>query len=195
MTLTITAFTDVRSPYAFLAKAEVYRWEDDLGANVEWLPYEIPIKEAHGPAEGRNPRQLRKVKYLYLNARRVGAKQGLTIRGTKRIFDPTPAHVGLLQAKDDGILRPFLDLVFEGVFSREFDPDTPDHVRQALVQLGGDVEAYERRLKNGPDELETLQRRAESYGVFGVPSFVIDGELFWGTDTLPQIRERLEAIA
>ncbi len=193
--ITITVFTDVRSPYAFLAKAEVYRWEDDFGAAVEWLPYEIPIREAFGAAEDRNARQLRKVKYLYRNARRVGAEQGLTICGTKRIFDPTPAHVGLLQARDDGIFRVFQDRVFEGVFRRELDPDDAAQVRAVFETLRGDADAYSRRLENGAAELHAIGQRAEALGVFGVPSFVIDGELFWGTDTQPQIRKRLEAEA
>jgi 2-hydroxychromene-2-carboxylate isomerase len=164
MTMTITAYTDVRSPYTFVAKAEVYQWEEDFGVTVDWWPYAAPLEEVFGPAEGRNERQLRKIKYMYMNVRRVGAAQGLTVRGTKRIFDPTPAHVGLLQARDDGIFRAFHDLVFERVFRRELDPDDPEHA---------------------------IYRRAEAEGVFGVPSFVLDGELFWGTDTLPQIRQRL----
>ena len=191
MTITITAYTDVRSPYTFVAKAEVYQWEDEFGVAVDWWPYAAPLEEVFGPAEGRNQRQLRKIKYMYMNVRRVGAAQGLTIRGTKRIFDPTPAHVGLLQAKDDGVFRPYHDLVFERVFRRELDPDDPAHVRAALAEVGGNVEAWSRRLENGAAELDAIHRRAEAEGVFGVPSFVLDGELFWGTDTLPQIRQRL----
>jgi 2-hydroxychromene-2-carboxylate isomerase len=32
-------------------------------------------------------------------------------------------------------------------------------------------------------------------GVFGVPSFLLDGELFWGREHLPEIREILGAAA
>lgn len=191
MTTTITAYTDLRSPYTFVAKAEVYRWEEDFGAAVDWWPYTTPLEEAFGPAEGRNERQLRKIRYTYMNVRRLGAAQGLTIRGTKRIFDPTPAHVGLLQARDDGVFRAFHDLAFERVFRRELDPDDPAHVRAALAEAGGDVAAWSRRLRNGAAELEAIDRRAEAQGVFGVPSFILDGELFWGTDTLAQIRQKL----
>lgn len=138
---------------------------------------------------------MRKIKYMYMNARRVGAEQGLTVRGTKRIFDPTPAHIGLLQAKDGGALRPFHDDVFERVFLRELDPDDADHVRAALERACADVEAFDRRLPGGGAELATINKRAEDEdGVFGVPSFVLEGELFWGTDTLPQIRKRLQAL-
>ena len=191
MTITITAYTDLRSPYTFVAKAEVYRWEEDFGVAVDWWPYTTPLQEAFGPAEGRDERQLRKIRYTYMNVRRLGAVQGLTIRGTKRIFDPTPAHVGLLQARDDGVFRAFHDLAFERIFRRELDPDDPAHVRAALAEAGGDIDAWSRRLRNGAAELEAIDRRAEAQGVFGVPSFILDGELFWGTDTLAQIRQRL----
>ena len=191
MMTTITAYTDLRSPYTFVAKAEVYRWEEDFGVVVDWWPYTTPLEDAFGPAEGRDGRQLRKIRYAYRNVRRLGAAQGLTIRGTKRIFDPTPAHVGLLQARDDGVFRIFHDLAFERVFRRELDPDDPAHVRAALAEAGGDVDAWSRRLRNGAAELEAIDRRAEAQGVFGVPSFILDGELFWGTDTLAQIRQKL----
>ena len=191
MTVTITAYTDVRSPFTFVAKAEVYRWEEDFGVAVDWWPYTTPLAEAFGPAGGRNDRELRKIKYTYMHVRRIAAPQGLTIRGTKRIFDPTPAHVGLLQAKDDGVFRPFHDLAFERVFRRELDPDDPTHVRAALAEAGGDVDAWSRRLADGAAELDAINRWAEAQGVFGVPSFVLDGELFWGTDTLAFVRQRL----
>ena len=191
MATTITAYTDLRSPYTFVAKAEVYRWEEDFGVVVDWWPYTTPLEDAFGPAEGRDERQLRKIRYAYMNVRRLGAAQGLTIRGTKRIFDPTPAHVGLLQARDDDVFRAFHDLAFERVFRRELDPDDPAHVRAALAEAGGDVDAWSRRLRIGAAELEAIDRRAEAQGVFGVPSFILDGELFWGTDTLAQIRQKL----
>ena len=191
MATTITAYTDLRSPYTFVAKAEVYRWEEDFGVVVDWWPYTTPLEDAFGPAEGRDERQLRKIRYAYMNVRRLGAAQGLTIRGTKRIFDPTPAHVGLLQARDDGVFRIFHDLAFERVFRRELDPDDPAHVRAALAEAGGDVDVWSRRLRNGAAELEAIDRRAEAQGVFGVPSFILAGELFWGTDTLAQIRQKL----
>ncbi len=195
MTLTITAYTDFRSPYTYVAKTEAYSWEADFGVSIDWWPYTTPLQEVFGPADGRNEREFRKIKYMYKNVRRVGAAQGLTIRGTKRIYDPTPAHIGLLQAKDDGVFRAYHDVVFERVFLRELDPDDAEHVRAALRETGANVAAFDKRLPDGADELTTINKRAEDeHGVFGVPSFVLDGELYWGTDTLPQIRNRLEQL-
>ena len=191
MTTRITAYTDIRSPFTFVAKAEIYSWERDFGVSVDWWPYTTPLEAAFGPAIGRDDRQLRKIKYTYMHVRRLGASQGLTIRGTKRIFDPTPAHVALLQARDDGIFRACHDLMFERVFRRELDPDDEEQVGETLRDLGGDVEAWSRRLATGAAELEAINRRAEAEGVFGVPTVVFEDELFWGTDALPFARERL----
>ena len=43
----------------------------------------------------------------------------------------------------------------------------------------------------GRAELVRVCRDAEEKGVFGVPSFIVDGELFWGREHLPDIREML----
>ncbi len=45
----------------------------------------------------------------------------------------------------------------------------------------------------GRRELDAIQQAAEQAGVFGVPSFIVDNELFWGREHLPEIRELLDA--
>jgi len=41
-------------------------------------------------------------------------------------------------------------------------------------------------------EHDRLRSEAEASGVFGVPTFVFDGELFWGGDRIGLLRERLD---
>ena len=42
------------------------------------------------------------------------------------------------------------------------------------------------------DTLRTNTARATSEGVFGVPSFVIDGEIFWGGDSTKMMLDFLK---
>ena len=44
----------------------------------------------------------------------------------------------------------------------------------------------------GGAEHDRLRSEAEASGVFGVPTFVFDGELFWGGDRIGLLRERLD---
>jgi len=43
----------------------------------------------------------------------------------------------------------------------------------------------------GPHEVDRISRAAVETGTFGVPSLVVDGELFRGREHLPDIREML----
>ena len=47
--------------------------------------------------------------------------------------------------------------------------------------------------EEGPAAVRHIQTQAEEDGVFGVPTFVIDGEIFWGREHLPVIEEMLSA--
>ena len=42
------------------------------------------------------------------------------------------------------------------------------------------------------EQLKQDTAAAEAQGIFGVPSFVVDDELYWGHDRMDYVREALE---
>jgi len=46
----------------------------------------------------------------------------------------------------------------------------------------------------GRAELDAIQQRADADEIFGVPIFIIEGEMFWGHDRIPLVKEKLEAM-
>ena len=44
-------------------------------------------------------------------------------------------------------------------------------------------------------QLQAHGAAAIAQGVFGVPTFVVDGQVFWGQDALPMLRSHLEGDA
>ena len=61
-----------------------------------------------------------------------------------------------------------------------------------LTEAGADVGGIADYLVGpGRAEHDAIRAAAEEAGIFGVPSYVVDGELFWGRENLPTIRERL----
>src|SRR5262249_23157586 len=114
--------------------------------------------------------------------------------GPQKIWDSSLAACGMLYAKRQGsvALRRYNDVVFERFWKRELDIEDPDVIRAVLVETGADVTGFSAYAKGeGREELERVCRAAEALGVFGVPSFVVDGELFWGREHLPEIRAML----
>ena len=204
-TVTVTVYIDYKSPYAYLAKDAVYELARDCGVTLDWLPYVLDIPSFLGSArldaegrvveEDRNPHQWRRVKYSYMDCRRQARKRGLTIRGPQKIWDSTLAAAGLLYAKRAGeaVLRRYNDLTFERFWKRELDIEDPAVIAAVLAEAGADAAGFRDDAAAGRREVDRISRAAEEQGVFGVPSFVVDGELFWGREHLPDIRELLAA--
>jgi len=203
---TVTVYTDYKSPYAYLAKDLVYELERDCAVRIDWLPYILDIPSFLGSArldaagrvieENRNAHQWRRVKYSYMDCRRQATKRGLTIRGTQKIWDSTLAACGLLFAKRQGevVLRQYHDITFARFWKCELDIEDAGVIAAVLGEAGADTAGLADYLAGGgPREVDRISRAAEGKGVFGVPSFVVDGELFWGREHLPDIRDILGA--
>jgi 2-hydroxychromene-2-carboxylate isomerase len=200
---TVKLYIDYKSPYAYLAKDLAYDLERDTGAQLDWLPYTLDIRAFLGSArinaagvveeESRNAHQWRRVRYSYMDCRREANHRGLTIRGPKKIFDSSLANIGLLHAKRHGAFRAYNDLLFERFWDRALDIENLDAIAAVLAQAGGcgsDFAAF--AADQGRRELQDIQRQAEAAGVFGVPSFLLDdGDLYWGREHLPRLRELL----
>lgn len=186
-------YIDYKSPYAYLAKDPACELEREFGVEFRWLPYVLRIPDFLGTVEGRNEHQWRRVRYSYMDARRLANRRGLTVRGPQRIFDSALVSIAMLYAERRGAMRRFNDLAFERFWKREFDIEDPAAVRGVLAESGADPAAFaEFAGGEGRAELERICREAEELGVFGVPTFVIDGEIFWGGDRLWMAREKLE---
>ena len=198
---TLTVYSDYKSPYAYLAKDLADELERDFPVRVDWLPYTLDIPSFLGSArldrsgrvveEERNAHQWRRVRYSYMDCRRQARKRGLVIRGPRKIWDSTIASRGMLYAKrqGDAVFRCYHDAVFERFWERELDIEDPGVVAAVLAEAGADMRGFSGYLAGeGGQELERVCRAAEAIGVFGVPTFVLDGELFWGREHLPEIR-------
>ncbi len=193
---TVTIYADYKSPYAYLAKDPAYDLERELDLRLEWLPYTLNIPEFLGTVEGRNAHQWRRIRYSYMDARRLANRRGLTVRGPQKIFDSSLAAIGMLYAQRHDAFRVYNDLVFERFWKRELDIEDREAVRAVLSEAGAPVKGFFDFLDGeGRREHDRICRQAEELGVFGVPTFVIDGELFWGGDRLWMVREKLGAPA
>jgi 2-hydroxychromene-2-carboxylate isomerase len=202
---TIALYIDYKSPYAYLAKDPTYELERETGAKVEWLPYTLDIPAYLGSAsvdaggkvveESRNAHQWRRVKYGYMDCRREANRRGLTIRGPRKIFDSTLANMGMLYAQRHGMFRSYHDRVFERFWKRELDIENPAALAAVLEEFGARSKDFVAFVADeGRRELDRIQREAEASGVFGVPSYLLDdGDLYWGREHLPHIRELLMA--
>jgi 2-hydroxychromene-2-carboxylate isomerase len=189
----IRVYTDYKSPYAYVANKPLFELQKTYDVELEWLPYTLRIAEYLGSVDDRSPHHWRRVRYAYMDARRYANEQGLILKGPKRIYNGTLASVGMLFAQRNGFFLPYHTTVFEMFWSHQLDLDVVAEMSNVIADLGGSADAFERYATGaGPADVDAITKEAESLGVFGVPSMLLDGELFWGGDRIGILARRLE---
>ena len=199
----ITHYFDYKSPYAYLAQADTFQLQEDYDVEIDWLPYTLDIPSFLGSAEvdaagqvlreSRNAHQWRRVRYSYMDCRREANRRGLVIRGPQKIFESSIAHIGMLYAKHRGDFRAYHNVVYEHFWRRELDIENPEVVQRVLKDVGVDTSGFLDYLSGeGRQEHDRLRSAAEEMGVFGVPSYLVNGELFWGNERVIRVQEKLE---
>ena len=191
----IKLYFDYKSPFAYLAKDEAYQLEEDYQVQIEWLPHVVNIPEVYGDLQTRDQQQWRKIRYSYMDARRWANKRGLVVRGPQKIFDSSIAAIGMLYVCKQGKFRAYHDRVYERFWKRELDIENKQAIAAVLAEIGADPgEFFSYLEREGRAELAAIQQRADADEIFGVPIFIVEGEMFWGHDRIPLLKEKLAAM-
>jgi len=202
---TITFFYDVISPYAHLAFEAWPQAMMGVGHRVRHVPVLFAGLLAHhgqlGPAEIAPKRDwtYRQVAWL---AHRASVRLDMP---ASHPFNPLPllrlgAACSLHPAAQGGTSRFVTEALFHHVWHGGGDPNDPQRLA-ALSQRLADHMAecgHPMPATDSPEVKQQLRANTEAalaLGVFGVPTFEVDGRLFWGQDALPMLRACLEGDA
>lgn len=193
---TIKLYYDFKSPFTYLAMEPAYRLEETHRVRLRFIPHELAIQDSYGgELDQRRERDWNKVRYLYADVRRFANERGMIIRGPQKIFDSRIALMSGLHADRHGRFRPYADRVFERFFKRELDIENIDALCAVATEAGLDADGLRRYVAgDGPGALSVAADEAERDGVFGVPTFVVAGELFWGNDRVDWLIKKLDAM-
>jgi len=191
----VDLWLDLRSPFSYLAKDPAYDLEREFEAELVLRPFGLNIAGAVNLSDPEAiARGMRKIRYFYLDARRFANQRGITLLGPKKIFDQTLVHLAWLYADRSGHGRALIDLAYPRFFKRELDYEDRAAITGLLTDAGADAAGFDAFVAGeGLAELKRHQQEAEQQGVFAVPTFVVDGELFWGQDRIDFVRAKLAA--
>jgi len=91
-----------------------------------------------------------------------------------------------------GGVHAYSDIVYQRFWQRALDIEDGSVIEGVLNEAGIDTAGFT-TWANGEGRVlhDEIRAQAEEAGVFGVPTFVLDGELFWGREHLALIRLRL----
>ncbi len=183
------------SPYSYLAFPPACALERSHRVRVRLIPYGINIRRVYGDVD-RAAADRRKVRYLYIDARRIAAERGLTIYPPRKIYSCRLAFYGGLFAERAGRFREYSAHVFERFWSHRLEIEDRSAVSGIVSEIGLDSAAFVRYAETeARGDLDACFAEADRDQIFGVPTFVVAGEPFWGEDRIEWVIRRLDALS
>ena len=93
---------------------------------------------------------------------------------------------GAIFAKKKGILKDYNKAIFGAMWINNINLNEPKNIINVLESNNFDSKEFLEAVENIDikDELKANTSQAVSKGLFGVPSFIVDGKLFFGQDRM-----------
>jgi len=182
------------SPYSYLAYAPARKLEESYRVRVRFIPYGVNIRRVYGQLD--NPEvDRRKVRYLYLDARRIAKERGLIIYPPKKVISCRLAFYGGLFAAQHGRFHEYSERVFERFWKHELDVESGDAIDAVLSEIGCEPARFAKYVDSDARmDLDKCFADADADKIFGVPTFVVAGEPFWGEDRIDWVIKKFDAM-
>ncbi len=197
----LIVYLDIKSPYAFVAFRPTLNLEAELGIQFDWRPLTLDIPSFAGSArkkeglvvasEGRSQRAWNAIRYSYRDARRYAERQGLVLKGTEKIWDSSLPNIGILWVMQTARERlgAYLEAVYPPFWRRELDIEDVSVVEACLEHAGISSAGFaDFAAGRGRALHDQLQAQFHANGIYGVPTYVLGGEVLFGREHIPYLR-------
>ena len=198
MTRTIDFIFDFGSPNGYLSWKVLPHIAARTGAKINLIPcllggiFKITGNQAPNLAFGNIKGKLA---YESLETRRFVEKHGLT----KFAFNPHfPVNTllimrGLIAAQRQGVGEAYLEAVLKAMWEDGQKMDDPEVAAAVLTAAGLDAKAILEATQDPEVKAELLANTdaAAARGTFGIPTFFVGDEIFFGKERLGQVEEEV----
>ncbi len=184
------------SPFSYLGGDRLAALARNAGAGVDVRPIDLTkVFPATGglPLKQRAPERQA---YRLAELRRWRDYLGIPLTLEPKHFpvDATPASLVIIAAREQGLDALALSQrILRACWAEERNVADPETLVMLVDEWGQDGISLVRRSTEA-DVLERFERDTQAAiarGVFGVPTYVIDAELFWGQDRLDFVERQI----
>ncbi len=184
---------DLASNYSYLTLMRIDALAGRTGVSVRWEPFLLgPVFEAFGWESSPFVLQKQKGAYVWKDMERQAAKYGLPWKKPSRFPQNTVVPIRVaLSGRDEPWVRPFCRALSRANFAEDRDISTVEAVREVLASLDLPADEILARAQSAEEKprLRAQVQRAQAVGIFGAPTFFVDGEMYWGNDRLEDALE------
>ena len=198
MTATVDYYFTPQSPWTYLGHGRFSAIAKAANARVRVLPVDLGGKVF--PISGGLPlaqRAPQRQAYRLVELTRFSQQLGLPLNLKPKHFpvagdDASRLIIAVDQADGSDAAMALAAAVFRSVWVDELSIADADALASLLAALGLSASRIDASRSSAVQQrYEANTQQAIDAGVFGAPSYVIDGEIFWGQDRLDFVAQRL----
>ena len=178
----------IGSTYTYLSVSRLKEVERKFEVSFSWQPFSVRKIMREMDNVPFPPTKQAKVDYMWRDIQRRARGYGLEAR----VPAPYPlkefdlANRIAVLGMQEGWCSNYVQATYRRWFLELLEPGSEPNVSESLREIGQDSERIlELAAGEETGEVYSCQTEsAQSKGIFGSPSFIVDGELFWGDDRL-----------
>lgn len=200
MTKEVTFFFDFGSPNAYLAHRVIPGIEARTAANFRYVPvllgglFKLTNNSAPMVAFAEIPA---KTAYIRREMARFVKRHGISAFQMNPHFPVNTLMLmrGAVAAERAGVAEAYIEAMMRGMWEQGLKLDDPAVLGEAIAAAGLPArELFELAQDQGvKDKLAANTQAAADQGTFGIPTFLIGEELYFGKDSLPEVEADLTA--
>jgi len=199
MTKQVDFYFDFASPNAYLSHKVISGIEERTGAKFNYIP--VLLGGIFKATNNKPPMEaffgiMNKNEYQSIEMQRFQERHGIDKFKMNPHFPVISLQIirGAVGAQKDGYLDKYIDEVLKHMWEEPKKMDDPDVIKEAFTESGFDADRLMEQIQDPEVKAQLISNTEEAVnrGTFGVPTFFVGEEIFFGKDTLWQVEELLK---
>jgi 2-hydroxychromene-2-carboxylate isomerase len=182
----IDFYFDISSPYSYLAHTQIRKYEKETSEKINYMPIFLGglHRLADITAPGLNPLR---GKYLIKDLKLFSDKYKIKYQ-FNRYFPIKTIQImrGAIVAGQNDYFQNYIDKFFIAAWVDSLNLNDEKIFEKFLKNMDINYSDFIQKLSDPKikDELKDRTDTAFKKGIFGAPTFVVNGKMFWGQDRL-----------
>ena len=198
MTKTVDFYFDFASPNAYLSHQVVPGIEERTGTKFNYIP--VLLGGIFKATNNKPPMEaffgiLNKNEYQSVEMKRFQERHGIDKFKMNPHFPVMSLQIirGAVGAQQDGYLDKYIDEVLKHMWEEPKKMDDPEVIKEAFTESGFDADRLMNQMQDPDIKAQLIENteNAVKRGTFGIPTFFVEDDIYFGKDTLWQVEEAL----
>ena len=198
MTKTVDFYFDFASPNAYLSHQVVSGIEERTGVKFNYIP--VLLGGIFKATNNKPPMEaffgiLNKNEYQSIEMERFQKRHSIDKFKMNPHFPVISLQIirGAIGAEKDGYLDKYISEVLKHMWEEPKKMDDPEVIKEAFIESGFDADRLIEQMQDPNIKAQLIANTEEAVkrGTFGIPTFFVDDDIYFGKDTLWQIEELL----